>query len=53
MTLIYLIRHGENEYVGKGKLAGWLPGVHLNEKGKAQAKALVDHFVKIPLQASY
>jgi len=53
MTLIFLIRHGENEYVGKGKLAGWLPGVHLNEKGVAQAKTLVDHFVKIPLQAIY
>lgn len=53
MTLIYLIRHGENEYVGKGKLAGWLPGVHLNDKGVAQAKALVDHFAKIPLQAIY
>ena len=53
MTLIYLIRHGENEYVGKGKIAGWLPGVHLNEKGKAQAKALTNHFEKIPLQAIY
>ena len=40
MTQIILIRHGENDYVKKDKLAGRLPGVHLNEKGQAQAKAL-------------
>jgi probable phosphomutase (TIGR03848 family) len=39
MTLILLVRHGENDYVKKGKLAGRLPGVHLNEKGRAQAQA--------------
>jgi probable phosphomutase (TIGR03848 family) len=39
MTLLFLVRHGENDYVKKGKLAGRLPGVHLNEKGRAQAEA--------------
>jgi probable phosphoglycerate mutase len=53
MTLIYLIRHGENEYVGKGKLAGWLPGIHLNDKGIAQAEALVNLFSKRKLNAIY
>lgn len=53
MTSIYLIRHGENEFVGKGKLAGWLPGVHLNDKGRAQAKALTDLFDKVKLKAVY
>lgn len=39
MTLILLVRHGENDYVKKGKLAGRLPGVHLNDKGRSQAQA--------------
>ena len=34
MTTILLIRHGENEYVAEGRLAGRLPGVHLNDFGK-------------------
>lgn len=53
MTSIYLIRHGENEFVGKGKLAGWLPGVHLNDRGRVQAQALVDLFDKVRLKAVY
>jgi probable phosphoglycerate mutase len=40
MTTLYLIRHGENEYVRTGKAAGRLPGVHLNPRGQAQAAAL-------------
>ena len=40
MPLLLLIRHGENEYVKTGKMAGRLPGVHLNEKGQKQAEAL-------------
>ena len=38
MPTILLIRHAENEYVAKGRLAGRLPGVHLNENGKKQAR---------------
>jgi probable phosphoglycerate mutase len=53
MTSIYLIRHGENEFVGKGKLAGWLPNVHLNEKGQRQAQALVKLFENVKLKAVY
>ncbi len=37
MTTILLIRHGENNMVGK-RLAGRLPDVHLNERGKKQAQ---------------
>jgi broad specificity phosphatase PhoE len=37
MPLVLLIRHGENEFVKKGRLAGRMPGVHLNEKGQQQA----------------
>jgi probable phosphoglycerate mutase len=53
MTLLYLIRHGENEFVSKGKLAGWLPGIHLNDKGIAQAEMLVDYFSKRKIDAIY
>lgn len=37
MPTFYLIRHGENDYVKTGRLAGRLPGVHLNENGRQQA----------------
>ena len=39
MTTFYLIRHALNDYVGKA-IAGWLPGVHLNTEGRAQAARL-------------
>jgi len=53
MTDVLLIRHGENEYTRKGKLAGWTPGVHLNDKGRAQAQAVATQLAKAPLKAIY
>lgn len=53
MTELLLIRHATNEYVDTGKLAGRLPGVHLNEYGKAQAKALGERLASAPLKAVY
>ena len=53
MTTILLIRHGENEYVAKGRLAGRLPGVHLNENGKKQAEMVAKAFAKAPIKAIY
>jgi probable phosphoglycerate mutase len=53
MTDILLIRHGENEYTRKGKLAGWTPGVHLNETGRAQAEALAERLAQAPIKAIY
>ncbi len=44
MPIVLLIRHAENDYVKKGRLAGRLPGVHLNEKGRTQAQALAARF---------
>jgi probable phosphoglycerate mutase len=52
VTLIYLIRHGENDWMGK-RLPGWVKGIHLNANGQAQAKALVTAFEGIPLAAIY
>ncbi|TFH36549.1 MAG: phosphoglycerate mutase [Anaerolineales bacterium] len=53
MTLIYLIRHGHNDYVGKGKLAGRLKGVHLSEQGHAQAQALAEQLSQVKFAALY
>jgi probable phosphomutase (TIGR03848 family) len=48
MTLVYLIRHGENDLVGK-KLAGRMPGVHLNKRGRRQAESIVGRLAGIPI----
>ena len=53
MTLLLLIRHGENEYVKTGRMAGRLPGVHLNERGQAQARELAEALAQAPIKAIY
>lgn len=53
MTTILLIRHGENDYVKKGRMAGRLPGVHLNDTGKEQAAALAKVMAAWPVKAVY
>lgn len=53
MPTILLIRHGENDFVKKGRLAGRLPGVHLNEKGRQQAENLAKTLAKAPIKAVY
>ena len=53
MTSILLVRHGENEYVKKGLLAGRLPGVHLNTKGRHQAQSLAEKLAGAPVKAIY
>jgi len=53
MPLLLLIRHGENEYVKTGKLAGHLPEIHLNERGQKQAQALGEALTHVPLKAIY
>ena len=53
MPVVLLIRHGENEYVKKGRLAGRKEGVHLNDKGRAQAQALAEALADVPLKAVY
>jgi len=44
MPILYLIRHGKNDFTGK-RLVGRRPGVHLNERGREQA-ALVAESLK-------
>lgn len=53
MPTILLIRHAENEYVAKGRLAGRLSGVHLNENGVKQAEAVANILGKAPIKAVY
>ena len=53
MPLLLLIRHGENEYVKSSKMAGRIPGIHLNEKGRKQAEALGEALRDFPITAIY
>ena len=53
MPLLLLIRHGENDYVKSGRMAGRISGVHLNEKGRKQAQSLAEALKNIPLKAVY
>jgi probable phosphoglycerate mutase len=50
MAIFLLVRHGQNDMVGK-KLAGRLPGVHLNEQGQAQARRLAAELAELPIKA--
>jgi probable phosphoglycerate mutase len=53
MSTLLLIRHAENDYVKKGRMAGRAPGVHLNEKGRAQAHTLAEKLAHAPIRAIY
>ena len=52
-TVVLLIRHALNEWVEKGRLAGRLPGVHLNQRGEQQAEKLAERLATWPLRAVY
>lgn len=52
MTLLLLIRHGTNDWV-HGRLAGWTPGVHLNDDGRRQAQSLAARLAFLPIDAIY
>jgi len=34
MPIVFLVRHGENDFMKNKVLAGRIPGIHLNETGK-------------------
>ncbi len=50
MTTVLLVRHGLTSLTGP-VLAGWTPGVHLDERGLAQATALGERIRAIRLDA--
>ena len=52
-TYIFLIRHGENDWVGTDRLAGRSVGVHLNERGRQQTEQLAQLLKDQPIKAVY
>lgn len=53
MTQILLIRHAVNDVMKAKKLAGWMPDVHINEEGRAQAQAVAERLRDMPITAIY
>jgi probable phosphomutase (TIGR03848 family) len=53
MAYILLVRHGQNDWVKQNRLAGWTPGVHLNEEGQKQVKELAERLAQLPIKAIY
>ena len=51
MTTVILLRHGRTTANTGGVLAGWTPGVELDEKGAAQVQAVGERLSKVPLAA--
>jgi probable phosphomutase (TIGR03848 family) len=52
MNRLLLIRHAMNDWVGK-RVAGWTPGISLNEEGQTQATRLSEWLESVPLEAIY
>ena len=50
MTTVVLVRHGLTRLTGP-VLAGWTPGLHLDERGEAQAAAVAERLRPLPLAA--
>ncbi|MFC5718678.1 histidine phosphatase family protein [Streptomyces gamaensis] len=52
MPTLILVRHGRSTANTGGVLAGWTPGVTLDERGTEQAAALPDRLAPLPLAAA-
>ncbi|MEV0041114.1 histidine phosphatase family protein [Streptomyces sp. NPDC056909] len=51
MATLILVRHGRSTANTAGVLAGWTPGVALDERGAAQAAALPERLAGVPIAA--
>ncbi|GAB7189511.1 histidine phosphatase family protein [Kineococcus sp. NUM-3379] len=51
MPTLLLVRHGRSTANTAGVLAGWTPGVDLDDHGRAQAGALAGRLAALPLAA--
>jgi len=51
VTTVILLRHGRTTANAGGVLAGWTPGVQLDESGAAQVAAVGERLAKVPLAA--
>jgi probable phosphomutase (TIGR03848 family) len=52
MATLILVRHGRSTANTEGVLAGWTPGVSLDERGSAQAAALPERLAAVPIAAA-
>jgi len=50
VTTVVLVRHGLTRMTGP-VLAGWTPGLHLDERGQAQADAVAERLRPVPFAA--
>ena len=50
MTTVVLLRHGLTALTGP-VLAGWTPGLHLDERGQAQAAKVAERLRPVPFAA--
>ena len=48
---VLLIRHGRTAANASGTLAGWTPGIGLDDTGRAQAQALAERLAEVPFAA--
>src|SRR3954451_16264470 len=48
---VLLVRHGRTTANASGTLAGWTPGIGLDEVGRAQAQTLAGRLATVPLAA--
>jgi probable phosphomutase (TIGR03848 family) len=51
VTTVLLLRHGRTTANAAGVLAGWTPGVRLDDAGTAQVRAVGERLAKVPLAA--
>lgn len=50
MARFFLVRHAEHNYLSRG-VAGRKPGIHLNQRGQAQAQALAERLSGLRIEA--
>jgi probable phosphomutase (TIGR03848 family) len=51
VTTVILLRHGRTTANTGGVLAGWTPGVQLDDAGRQQVQAVAERLAKVPLAA--
>ncbi len=51
MPTVLLVRHGRTAANASGTLAGWTPGIALDDTGRAQARALAERLAPVPVAA--
>jgi probable phosphomutase (TIGR03848 family) len=50
-TRVLFVRHARNDYLVSRRLPGRTPGIHLNERGLAEAEAVAERLASTPLAA--